>query len=126
MHLAASILAALLASAIIVIGAQYLLAPWAATRIFGLPLPEPSINTGWWLRLKGIRDIVSGLAVFALMIWGGGRMVGIFLLVAALIPFGDMSMILAARGSRARAFGIHGITVLAMILAGVPLVIGPA
>jgi hypothetical protein len=124
MHLAAYSLAALLASGIIVIGAQYVLAPWNATRSFGLPLPEPSTNTGWWLRLKGVRDVASGLTVFALMIWGGGRVVGIFLLVAAVIPFGDMSIILAAKGSRARAFWIHGLTVLLMMLAGVPLVIG--
>jgi hypothetical protein len=124
MHLAAYSLAALLASGIIVIGAQYVLAPWNATRSFGLPLPEPSTNTGWWLRLKGVRDVASGLTVFALMIWGGGRIVGIFLLVAAVIPFGDMSITLAAKGSRARAFWIHGLTLLLMVLAGVTLVIG--
>jgi hypothetical protein len=33
-------------------------------------------------------------------------------------------MILAARGSAARAFGIHGFTVALMLLAGVPLALG--
>jgi hypothetical protein len=51
-------------------------------------------------------------------------MVGIFFLVAAVIPFGDMSIILAAKGSRARAFWMHGLTMLLMMLAGVALVIG--
>ena len=69
MQLAAYSPAALVASGITVIGAQYVLAPWNATRSFGLPLPEPGTNTGWWLRLKGVRDVASGLTIFALMIW---------------------------------------------------------
>jgi hypothetical protein len=124
MHLAAYIFCILVALGIIAIGTQYVLTPWSATRSFGLPAPEHGANTGWWLRLKGIRDVVTGLAVFALMIWGGGRMVGIFVLAAAVIPFGDMSIILAAKGSRAHALWVHGLTMLLMLLAGVLLVIG--
>ena len=126
MYLAAYGFSALLAAGIIFIGALYLLAPWQAVRSFGLPLPEPSANTGWWLRLKGVRDIASGLTIVALMIWGDGRVTGVFLLIAATIPFGDMSIVLAARGSTARAVGIHGLTALSMILAGIALAIGAA
>lgn len=81
-------------------------------------------NTGWWLRLKGARDIVSGLMVLALMAWGGSSIVGIALIVEALIPLGDMSLILSARGSVARAFAIHGLTAFLMIAAAVPLLMG--
>jgi hypothetical protein len=71
-----------------------------------------------------VRDIVAGLVVLAMMVWGGSRLVGIALLIEAIIPFGDMSLILAAKGSAKRAFGIHGFTAALMVLAAIPLVMG--
>jgi hypothetical protein len=61
------------------------------------------------------------LAILAFMAWGG-RAVGIILLVEAIIPVGDMLLILAAKGSAKSAFGIHGFTALLMILAAIPLI----
>ena len=122
MHWLAIGLALLVALAIIAIGAQYVATPTTATRSFGLPLPEEGTNIAWWLRLKGVRDIVSGLAVLAFMAWGGPRAVGIILLVEAIIPVGDMLLILAAKGSAKSAFGMHGFTALLMILAAIPLI----
>lgn len=116
--------ALLVAIGIIGLGAMYLAGPRAATRSFGLPLPEVGTNIAWWLRLKGVRDIVSGLVVLALMVWGGQRLLGIVLLVEALIPAGDMSLILAAKGSVARALGIHGLTAALMVAAAVLLIAG--
>ena len=116
--------ALLLALAIIAIGAQYVASPRTATRSFGLPLPEEGTNIAWWLRLKGVRDIAAGLNVLAFMAWGGPRAVGIVLLVEAFIPVGDMLMVLAAKGSTARAFGVHGVTAVVMILAAIPLIMG--
>jgi len=98
--------------------------PLAATRSFGLPLPENGTNIAWWLRLKGVRDIVSGLTVLAFMMWGAPSGVGIILLVEAIIPVGDMLLILAAKGSTKSAFGIHGLTAVLMVLAAMPLMIG--
>jgi hypothetical protein len=118
--------ALLVAIGIIAIGIMYLSNPRAATQSFGLPLPEEGANIAWWLRLKGVRDIASGLVVLALMVWGGPRMVGIALLVEAIIPAGDMSLILASKGSAKRAFGIHGFTAALMILAAIPLIMGVA
>ena len=124
MHRLALGLALLLALAIIAIGTQYLASPRTATRSFGLPLPEDGANVAWWLRLKGVRDIASGSAVLAFMAWGAPRGVGIILLVEAIIPVGDMLLILAAKGSAKSAFGIHGFTALLMILAAIPLTMG--
>ncbi len=121
MHWLATAMALLLALAIIAIGGWYVASPTTAMRGFGLPLPEAGANLAWWLRLKGVRDIASGLTVLALMAWGGSRVVGIVLLVEAIIPVGDMLLILAARGSARSAFGIHGVTALLMILAASPL-----
>ncbi len=126
MHWLALGVALLAAFGIIVIGVMYLSNPRAATQSFGLPLPEDGANVAWWLRLKGSRDIVSGLVVLAIMLWGGSRMVGIVLLVEALIPVGDMSLVLAAKGSAKRAFGIHGLTAAVMIMASIPLISGLA
>ncbi len=122
MHWLATRLALLLALAIIAIGARYVITPVAATRSFGLPLPEAGTNIAWWLRLKGVRDITSGLAVLAVMTWGGPRTAGIVLLVEAIIPVGDMLLILAAKGSARSAFGIHGVTSLVMVLAAILLI----
>jgi hypothetical protein len=122
MHWFSIAIAFLAAAGIIVIGLMYLLAPRTATRSFGLPLPEDGANVAWWLRLKGVRDIVSGLVVFAAMALGGPRMAGIVLLVEAIIPFGDMSLIFAAKGSAARAIGVHGLTAALMAAAAIPLI----
>src|ERR1700752_171621 len=107
--------------AIIAIGTQYVVSPTTATRSFGLPLPEDGANIAWWLRLKGVRDIASRLAVLALMTWGTPREVGIILLVEAIIPVGDMLLVLAAKGSIRSAFGMHGITAVAMVLTAITL-----
>lgn len=88
--------------------------------------PEDDPNIAWWLRLKGVRDIASGLALLAFMVWGGSHMVGIILLAEAIIAIGDMLVILAAKGSARSAFGMHGLTALLMILAGVTLTVGVA
>jgi len=117
-------LTGLLAVAIIFLGTQYVVTPWATTSSFGLPRPADDAVTASWLRLKGVRDIVAGLTVFAFMVWGGPKMVGIIFIVEAIIPLGDMSVILAANGPTKSAFGIHGFTALLMLLAGVPLALG--
>ena len=124
MHWLSIGLALLVALAVVAIGALYVASPRTATRSFGLPLPEEGANIAWWLRLKGVRDIASGLTVLAFMALGAPRGVGVILLVEAIIPVGDMLDILAAKGSARHAFGIHGLTASLMILAAIPLVMG--
>ena len=124
MHWFALGTALLVALAIIAIGTQYIVSPLTATRSFGLPLPENGTNIASWLRLKGVRDIVSGLTVLAFMMWGAPSGVGLILLVEAIIPVGDMLVILAAKGSTKSAFGMHVLTAVIMVLAAIPLMIG--
>jgi hypothetical protein len=124
MHWLALGMASLLALAIIAVGIQYIAAPTTATRSFGLPLPENGANIPWWLRLKGVRDIGSGLTVLSLMAWGTPRVVGIILLAEAIIPVGDMLLVLAAKGSTKSAFGMHAITAVVMVLTAIPLMMG--
>lgn len=75
---------------------------------------------------QGVRVVVSGLVVLTLMVWGEPRMVGLVLLIEAIIPLGDMSLILAAKGSTGRALGMHGVTAALMVAAAIPLIVGMA
>jgi len=60
--------------------------------------------------------------VLTMMLTAGKRLVGISLLVEAIIPFGDMSIILGSGGSRARALFVHGVTCAVMLVAGLLLI----
>ena len=115
-------LAALMAVAIIVIGCFYLISPERMTGSFGLKPPAPDADTRAWLRLKGIRDIVSGLVVLTLMLTTDTRTVGIALLVEAIVPLGDMSIVLGSGGSKSKAFSIHGVTCAVMLIVGLLLI----
>jgi hypothetical protein len=115
-------LAVLVAAGILVIGCFYLVSPERILGGFGLRPPAPDADTRAWLRLKGIRDIASGVAVLTLMLTTNSRTVGIVLLVFALIPFGDMSNILLSGGRKATAFSVHGVTCAVMLFAGLLLI----
>jgi hypothetical protein len=116
------ILAALVAVGIIVIGLFYLLTPERILGTFGLKPPASDADTRAWLRPKGIRDIAAGLLVLTMMLFESRQLVGMVLLVEAIIPFGDMSIILASGGSRSRALSIHGVTCAVMLIAGLWLI----
>jgi hypothetical protein len=103
-------LAALIAVGIIVIGCFYLISPERISGTFGLKPPASDADTRAWLRPKGIRDVVAGLVVLTMMLTADWRSVGMVLLVEAIIPFGDMSIILGSGGSKSKAFSIHGVT----------------
>ncbi len=115
-------LVGLLGVAIIVIGGFYIIAPERMTGSFGLKPPAPDADTRAWLRLKGIRDIVSGLVVLTLMLTTDSRTVGIVLLVEAIIPLGDMSNVLASGGSKSTAFSVHGLTCAVEVVVGLFLI----
>jgi hypothetical protein len=116
------ILAALVATGIIAIGCFYIASPERVTGSFGLKPPAADSDTRAWLRLKGIRDIASGLAVLTLMLAADRRSVGIVMIVLAIIPFGDMSNIVVSGGRRATAFSVHGVTCAVMLFAGLLLI----
>ena len=111
-----------MAVAIIVIGCFYLVSPERISGSFGLKPPASDADTRAWLRLKGIRDVASGLVVLTLMLTADTRSVGIALLVVAIIPFGDMSIVLESGGSKSPAFSIHGVTCAVMLVVGLLLI----
>jgi hypothetical protein len=53
-----------------------------------------------------------------MMLTADRQSVGIALVVLAIIPLGDMSIILGSGGSKSRAFSIHGVTCAVMLLVG--------
>ena len=115
-------LAVLVAAGIIVIGSFYLVSPARVLGSFGLKPPASDADTRAWLRLKGIRDLASGLALLTMMLTTDSRTVSILLLVFAIIPFGDMSNILVSGGRKATAFSVHGVTCAVMLFAGLLLI----
>jgi len=116
-------LAALIAVSVVVIGCFYLVSPERISGSFGLKPPASDADTRAWLRLKGIRDVGSGLVVLALMLAADGRSVGIALIAFAIIPLGDMSIVLGSGGSRSKAFSIHGVTCAVMLVVGLLLIL---
>jgi hypothetical protein len=116
------ILAALIAVGIMVIGCFYLASPERVSGSFGLKLPASDADTRAWLRLKGIRDVASGLVVLTIMLTADMRLAGIVLLAFAIIPFGDMSIILGSGGSRSKAISVHGVTCVVMLVVGLLLI----
>ena len=115
-------LAALAGLGIIVIGCFYLISPERISGSFGLKPPAPDADTRAWLRLKGVRDVASGLVLLAMMLTANWRFVGITLVAEAVIPFGDMSIILGSGGAKVRAFCVHGVTCAVMIVTGLWLI----
>jgi hypothetical protein len=116
------ILAALMAVGIIVIGCFYLVSPERISGSFGLKPPASDADTRAWLRLKGIRDVASGLVVLIMMPTANSHLAGMALLVEAIIPLGDMSIILGSGGRKATAFSVHGVTCAAMLVVGLLLI----
>lgn len=123
MRYAAIALTVLVGLGIIFVGGWYLLAPQQAAKGFGLPA-WPTDDSTAWLNLKGIRDIVSGLAVLIPLALGQFTIVAWLLLAAAITPLGDALTILRYRGNKTVAYAVHGATALVVILASALFLLG--
>ncbi len=110
------VLAGVLAAAIIIIGARFLVAPRVAAAGYGvLPyLDQP--GAGAYLSVKGIRDIAAGLFVIILMIAGATHLVGWVMLAATIIPIADAAIVLRNGGAKSVAWGVHGGTAAVMLV----------
>lgn len=108
-----AILSLLVAAAIIFIGVRFLMAPLAGAEGYGVPVPSSEADA--YLLAKGVRDIASGIFVLCLVAAASRKVVGIFMLAAALIPIGDALIILARIGPVPGPLAIHGGTALFML-----------
>ena len=115
-------LAALIAAGVLFNGSFYLISPRQAFKSFGLNPPALDAHTLAWLRLTGLRDVASGLVVLTVMLAADRRMLGMVMLAYAIIPFGDMSIVLGSGGSKGSAFSIHALTCAVMLVVGLLLI----
>ncbi|OLT31773.1 hypothetical protein BJF79_00005 [Actinomadura sp. CNU-125] len=113
-------LAALTGAGIAYVGLSFLIDPVATASGFGLPA-WPEGEAAAWLNIKGVRDLGTGLTVFALLAAGKRAALGWVMLAFSTIPAGDMLTILAHGGSKAAAFGVHGATAAAVLAGGLLL-----
>jgi hypothetical protein len=97
---------------IVFIGARFLLAPGVAAAGYGVPAKAD----GAYLAVKGVRDLSLGIVGLALLAFVGARAEAWFMLGAALIPLGDMLIVLRHGGTKAVAFGIHSATAAVVLI----------
>ncbi len=56
------------------------------------------------------------------MLIADSRSLGVAVLVLAIVPFGDMSVVLVSGGSKSKALFIHGVTCAVMLVVGLWLI----
>ena len=119
----ASLVSGVISVGIILIGARFLLAPQVAAAGYGVPV-EAGEQTGGpypWLYVKGVRDIASGILLCILLANREPHLLGFFTAAASIIPGGDALIVLRGGGTRAAAFGIHGVAAAVMLAASAAL-----
>jgi hypothetical protein len=119
----AYVLSGLIAAAIIVIGARFIVTPRAAVAGYGVQPDLEQRSARAYLSVKGVRDIASGLFVVILMVAGATHLLGWVLLAATIIPIADAAIVLAAGGPRSIAWGVHGLTAAVMLTTSALLLI---
>lgn len=122
MEIAGLVIAAIAGLAIAVIGVLYLVRPHEMATSFGLAVPT-QVTVAPWLRVKGIRDLTSGIVAGVLLLVAPPAVIGWVLLAFALIPVGDAATVLTARGDARAAWGIHGATAAVMVVGAVLLLL---
>ncbi|MFG2622616.1 DUF4267 domain-containing protein [Streptomyces sp. NPDC048507] len=108
-----TVLAAVGAAFILCIGLGYLFAPQSMAPDFGLP-SWPRQDGAAFLRVKGVRDIATGLVIVALLVTGHRRALGWAMAAVVCVPAGDMLIVLSEGGPAGTAYGVHGATALAV------------
>ncbi len=96
-------------------GLQFLLDGQGAAAGFGID-PWPTGTAAGYFAVKGIRDVVLGLIILALLALGQRRATGVVLAIASLIPIVDMVIVLTHGGSVATALGVHGLTAVVVLV----------
>jgi Domain of unknown function (DUF4267) len=116
-------LAGLIGAGIIFIGARFIVAPRVAAAGYGVLPDLGQRSAGAYLSVKGVRDIASGLIVFALMAAGATHPLGWVMLAATIIPLGDAIIVLGNGGPKSIAYGVHGLTAVVMLITSALLLI---
>ncbi len=115
--------AGLIGVGIIFIGARFILAPRVAAAGYGVQPDLGQPATRAYLSVKGVRDIASGLFLFVLMAAGATQLLGWVILAATIIPLADATIVLGNGGPKSIAWGVHGVTAVAMLVTSALLLI---
>ena len=118
-------LSGLLGAGIIVIGARFLAAPREAAAAYGITTEQGGPASDPYLAAKGVRDIASGVVVFALIAAGEAHALGGYLGAYSITPIGDAINVLRNNGPKATAYGVHGATAAVMLGTAALLLSGP-
>ncbi|MFI6320134.1 DUF4267 domain-containing protein [Nonomuraea sp. NPDC050556] len=111
----ATLLAGLVAAAVILMGSSFFWAPQTAVG-FGIPgTPAEGRSFHAWLSVKGLRDIAAGVLILVVLIGGTTHLLGWVMLAASAIPVGDAVIVLRSNGPRRAAYGVHGATAVVML-----------
>jgi hypothetical protein len=106
--------------AINAIGLRFLFSPKVAAQGYGI---APN-NIRAFTAIKGVRDIVSGIVPIVVWQVAGQKAFGWVMVAAALTPIGDALIVLSNGGTVGTALGIHGVTAVTLVAAGLTLARG--
>jgi len=101
--------------AIIGLGINFILNPVGASTAFGIAIHDPAAFP--FMRIKGIRDIFSGLVVLAFLLRGDRRTTAILFAMAIFLPFCDGLVILNHLGFAPPIYLHWGTALYMMIVA---------
>jgi hypothetical protein len=110
----------LVALGIIFIGARFIINPTAGAMGYGIPFA--SEHDFPYARIKGIRDIFSGIALLPLLFLRMRSATAWVLTTAIIIPATDFMIVLSTNGaSDVQHLMIHGLTVVYMAITSILL-----
>jgi len=114
-------LSSAIALTILLIGANFFIAPYAAAEGFGVAV-VPDVRWDAYLSVKAIRDVGAGIFTAMLIFNRSSPLLGSFLLVIMVIQLTDAVIVLKHGGTKGAAFGIHGVTAsMSLITSGLLL-----
>lgn len=109
-------LTALVAAGIIFLGLRFMLAPNIGAEAFGIPLPHTKETIAYG-RIKGIRDIFSGIVVLGFLISRKPRATAFAFGAAIIIPVSDCLTVLFVNGvTDVTHLFMHGVTAVYMTI----------
>ncbi|SKC81837.1 DUF4267 domain-containing protein [Krasilnikoviella flava] len=119
----ATVVAGLIAAAVVVMGASFVRAPGIAADfgIPGTPVEDHAFRS--WAQVKGNRDIGAGLLLLVVLVGGSPQLLGAAMVAAAIMPVCDAVTVARAGGPRAAVYGVHAATAAVMVLVGLVLLV---
>ncbi|WP_327089790.1 DUF4267 domain-containing protein [Nonomuraea sp. NBC_01738] len=106
------------------IGWRFLFQPMPAAAGYGVAAKADGDPA--YLTIKGMRDLTYGILGLALLFFVGMRAEAWYMLVVAILPLGDVFIVLRNGGTKAVAFGIHFATAVVVLLSSALLFIASA